>query len=149
MTGRAANGRLAGPVRGPDEMGMSITYYTGRLLDALAAHPGASGRQLALAAGAPYAYEEQVAPLLASLERLGFARRDRAGADDESDAWQLTADGSMLQRAVWDGSVEASGNSSEVNERRGRAQRRVADRTPSLREVQPAGVKRGRGAGGG
>jgi AcrR family transcriptional regulator/DNA-binding MarR family transcriptional regulator len=71
------------------EVPMRLTYRTARVLQAAAAHPGASNRQIGELADM---YDQgQISKLLARLQRLGLLENSGEGqARGESNAWRLT-----------------------------------------------------------
>lgn len=87
---------------GADPLGgleMRLTYRTVRVLMVIAAHRGASNREIAAAAG--IADQGQVSKLLTRLEHLGLARNDGEGhARGAANAWVLTERGEEVERAV-------------------------------------------------
>jgi AcrR family transcriptional regulator len=78
------------------ELDMRLTYRTVRVLLAIAAHPDASSREIADAAGVND--QGQISKLLWRLEHLGLIANGapRAG----SNAWTLTPKGREVQRAI-------------------------------------------------
>jgi AcrR family transcriptional regulator len=81
------------------ELEMRLTYRTVRVLNAVAAQPGASNRQMADEAG--ISDQGQISKLLARLERLGLIRNTRAGSGrGEPNAWALTERGFELHGAI-------------------------------------------------
>ncbi len=77
---------------------MRMTYRTARVLRALAAHPGASNRQVGTAA--EIADQGQVSKLLARLARLGLVANANERARGLANAWALTATGAQLERSL-------------------------------------------------
>lgn len=78
---------------------MRLTYRTMRVLECLAAEPGASNRQLGVLAGVPD--QGQISKLLGRLERLGLLANTRApGAKGEANVWQLTAQGLQVTQTI-------------------------------------------------
>lgn len=82
------------------DLDMRLTYRTVRVLAAVAAHPGASNRQVADAAGV--ADQGQISKLLARLEHTGMIGNAAvgSGARGGPNAWALTAKGEGLARAI-------------------------------------------------
>jgi DNA-binding MarR family transcriptional regulator len=74
---------------------MRLTYRTARVLEAVAAQPGASNRQVADHAGIQD--QGQVSKLLARLERLGLLVNRGQG---EPNAWSLTAAGMAVTHSI-------------------------------------------------
>ena len=86
----------ADPLR---EIDMRLTYRTVRVLLAIAAHPAASGRQVADASGV--ADQGQMSKLLARLQHLGLIRNTANGrGKGEPNAWNLTPKGEDVERAI-------------------------------------------------
>jgi hypothetical protein len=74
---------------------MRVTYRTARILEGIAARPGASNRQAAQYAG--IADQGQASKLLARLRLLGLIDNGGAGhAKGEPNAWSLTALGEQV-----------------------------------------------------
>lgn len=89
---RVAHDPLAG-------LPMRITYRTLRVLGVLARAPGASNREIAEQAGV--ADQGQISKLLGRLDRLGLIHNGGPGQPSgEPNAWQLTARGLQVQRAM-------------------------------------------------
>jgi AcrR family transcriptional regulator len=89
---------LAGnPLQG---LPMRLTYRTVCVLRAIAAQPGASNREIGLAADV--LDQGQISKLLARLSRLGLVRNDTAGATGRgiANTWLLTDRGADLVRAT-------------------------------------------------
>ncbi len=91
--GPAVSERAVGdPLEG---VSMRLTYRTARVLEGVAARPGASNREVAERAGIHD--PGQVSKLLARLERLGLLANTGAGhAKGEPNAWRLTALGERV-----------------------------------------------------
>jgi AcrR family transcriptional regulator len=86
----------ADPLSGLD---MRITYRTVRVLITIAAHPGASNREVATLAG--ISDQGQVSKLLARLEHLGLARNEGVGPlKGAPNAWVLTLKGQRVEQAI-------------------------------------------------
>jgi hypothetical protein len=82
-----------------DGLGMRLTYRTLQVLSAIAAHPGASNRQVADTAGVHD--QGQISRLLNRLERLGLIHNAGSGQPrGESNAWTLTTRGSRVAEAL-------------------------------------------------
>ena len=78
---------------------MRLTYRTVRVLMAVAAHPCASNRQVADAAGV--SDQGQMSKLLARLQHLGLIENAGTGsARGEPNAWTLTTTGHHVERIV-------------------------------------------------
>lgn len=89
----------AAPANPLQELGMRLTYRTVRVLMAIAAQPGASNRELALAAEVPD--QGQISKLLTRLDKLGLIENVGAGhARGGPNAWTLTQRGAEVQRAL-------------------------------------------------
>ncbi len=84
------------PLEGLD---MRLTYRTVRVLMGIAAHPGASNRTVAEAAG--ISDQGQISKLLARLESLGLAHNTGRGHPKGApNAWRLTPRGQEVERAI-------------------------------------------------
>jgi AcrR family transcriptional regulator/DNA-binding MarR family transcriptional regulator len=82
-----------------NDLPMRITYRTMRVLSVIAAHPGASNRQIGDASG--IADQGQVSKLLRRLERLGLILNTWAGQErGMANRWQLTPLGAEIERAT-------------------------------------------------
>jgi len=93
---KPSNGVLA-------SLGMRPTYRTLRVLDAIAAKPGACSSELADAAG--IADQGQISKLLARIQSLGLVRSSsRKRNMGEPHAWHLTARGKKVAQEMWLGS---------------------------------------------
>ncbi|HEY1689520.1 MAG TPA: TetR family transcriptional regulator [Solirubrobacteraceae bacterium] len=80
-------------------LGIRVTYRTTLVLSAIAAHPGASNREVSDHAGV--ADQGQISKLLARLARVGLIENLGAVASrGERYAWRLTPRGSELERTV-------------------------------------------------
>jgi AcrR family transcriptional regulator len=76
--------------------GLRLTYRTIRVLDAIAAQPGASNREIAQAAG--IGDQGQISKLLKRLSYIGLTENDGAGAAaGTTNRWRLTDQGAQLQ----------------------------------------------------
>jgi AcrR family transcriptional regulator/DNA-binding MarR family transcriptional regulator len=81
------------------DLDMRLTYRTVRVLVAIAAHPGASNRQIAETAGV--GDQGQISKLLSRLSHLGLIANTGPGhAHGEPNAWTLTAKGREIQQAI-------------------------------------------------
>jgi AcrR family transcriptional regulator len=81
------------------EIPMRLTYRTARVLDGVAASPGASNRLVADHAG--ITDQGQISKLLARLERLGLlANTGRGQTKGEPNAWTLTPLGSRVANSI-------------------------------------------------
>ena len=79
---------------------MRMTYRTARVLEGVAARPGASNRELAERAG--IVDQGQISKLLARLERLELVINTGAGhAKGEPNSWRLTAKGERIALTVY------------------------------------------------
>ena len=94
------NGRVAAIEQDPlREIPMRLTYRTARVLQAAAAHPGASNRHLGEQAGTHD--QGQISKLLGRLQRLGLVQNAGGGqAKGEPNAWRLTALGERVTRQL-------------------------------------------------
>jgi AcrR family transcriptional regulator/DNA-binding MarR family transcriptional regulator len=78
---------------------MRLTYRTARVLQAIAAQPGVSNREVAAQAGV--ADQGQISKLLARLERLGLTENEGDGHQKgERNAWELTVVGREIARRL-------------------------------------------------
>lgn len=78
---------------------MRLTYRTSRVLEAIAAHPGASNREVA--GYAEIGDQGQVSKLLARLERLGLLVNTGEGhVKGEPNVWRLTAKGAQVAQGI-------------------------------------------------
>jgi chromosome segregation and condensation protein ScpB len=78
---------------------MRLTYRTMRVLTAIAAHPGASNRQIADAAGV--ADQGQISKLLLRLHNLALIHNIGEGpTKGEPNAWTLTTTGEEVERTI-------------------------------------------------
>jgi AcrR family transcriptional regulator len=81
------------------DLGMRVTYRTVRVLTVIAAHPGASNREVASQAG--ISDQGQVSKLLSRLEHIGLARNEGIGhAKGAPNAWVLTPKGQRVEHAI-------------------------------------------------
>jgi AcrR family transcriptional regulator len=87
-------------------VGMRLTYRTVCVLLSVAAQPGSSNREIAVASG--IADQGQISKLLARLERLGLVRNERAEPGRGSpNAWKLTSQGEHVGQALSVGKTQA------------------------------------------
>jgi AcrR family transcriptional regulator len=115
----------ADPLR---DVRMRLTYRTVRVLSAVAAQPGSSNREIGLAADMQD--QGQISKLLTRLSKLGLIENTPAGlARGAPNAWQLTAKGHEIERAIGDRSTES--------ERPGNARRSARATPPSPRPARP------------
>ncbi len=78
---------------------MRLTYRTLRVMECVAANPGASNRQVGIDAGVPD--QGQISKLLARLERLGLlTNTGRSRPKGEANAWELTARGLQVTQTL-------------------------------------------------
>jgi AcrR family transcriptional regulator len=97
---------------------MRLTYRTARVLEVVAAHPGASNRIIAEHAG--IADQGQVSKLLARLERLGLVAntsRNEHKPTGEPNAWRLTPRGEEIERALRVGPADREPRANDKHER--------------------------------
>jgi DNA-binding MarR family transcriptional regulator len=81
------------------ELEMRLTYRTMRVLLSVASHPGASNRELGVAA--EIHDQGQASKLLARLQKLGLIENAGAGhARGRPNAWTLTDRGAEVQRTI-------------------------------------------------
>jgi AcrR family transcriptional regulator len=84
------------------DLPIRITFRTARVLATIAAHPGASNRQIGDEAGV--ADQGQISKLLARLERYELVENHSQGnVKGEPNAWQLTQRGHGILQAVGEG----------------------------------------------
>lgn len=91
----------APPIRKRDPMAgleIRLTYRTVRVLTAIAAHSGASNREIADRAG--IVDQGQISKLLTRLERLKLIRNSCGDGAGTANAWSLTTRGAELERAT-------------------------------------------------
>jgi AcrR family transcriptional regulator len=78
---------------------MRLTYRTMRVLECVAAQPGASNRQVGVQAGV--SDQGQISKLLSRLERLGLvANAGKARPKGEANAWELTPQGLQVTQTI-------------------------------------------------
>jgi AcrR family transcriptional regulator len=98
---------------------MRLTYRTARVLEVVAAHPGASNRLVAEHAG--IADQGQVSKLLARLAGLELMRNSGEGhAKGERNAWRLTSRGEEIESAL---RVRPGDSESQHNDKNERSRR--------------------------
>lgn len=94
--GDGAMGRVREPFK---DLPIRITFRTARVLGTIAAHAGASNRQIGDAAGV--ADQGQMSKLLSRLERCGLIENRSSGHDKgEPNAWHLTERGQAVRHAI-------------------------------------------------
>lgn len=86
------------PVPAPSSPPIRLTYRTLRVIRAVAENPGASNRDVALAAG--IADQGQVSRLLGRLRSSGLIANDADDSLGKPNAWRLTLEGEELARAA-------------------------------------------------
>jgi AcrR family transcriptional regulator len=90
-------GRDHDPLAG---LNMRLTYRTVRVLKAIASHPGASNREIALASGV--SDQGQMSKLLSRLARAELIENRGPGQQmGGANAWYLTNGGARVERATW------------------------------------------------
>jgi AcrR family transcriptional regulator len=95
---RVADGALPAPTQYED-LGVRLTYRTGRVLQAIARYPGASNREVAERAG--IVDQGQISKLLARLESAGvIANQSEGTSRGAPNAWRLTEHGERVERGV-------------------------------------------------
>jgi AcrR family transcriptional regulator len=88
------------PLGAIDDLNMRVTYRTLRVLSVIGDRPGASNREIALAA--EIADQGQISKLLVRLRDLGLIRNGGLGhAMGAANEWSLTAKGEALVRQYW------------------------------------------------
>jgi AcrR family transcriptional regulator len=91
------------------DLEMRLTYRTVRVLLSIAASPGASNREVGVAAGIDD--QGQISKLLSRLEKLSLIQNSGAGqARGAPNAWTLTGKGSELEALVSGHNSIANGN---------------------------------------
>ncbi|HEY5193363.1 MAG TPA: TetR/AcrR family transcriptional regulator [Solirubrobacteraceae bacterium] len=91
----------ADPLR---DVGMRLTYRTVRVLMAVAANPGASNRDVGLAADIQD--QGQISKLLTRLSKLALVENSGAGLTRGApNAWVLTGKGAEIEQAIGEGST--------------------------------------------
>jgi AcrR family transcriptional regulator len=81
-----------------DGLDMRLTYRTVRVLSTIAAHPGASNREVA--AGGGVSDQGQISKLLHRLSTLGLIYNTAPDAKGLSNVWALTAQGAEVERSL-------------------------------------------------
>jgi hypothetical protein len=96
----APRANLAGPGADPlDGVKMRLTYRTARVLACVAAHPGASNREVSDRAG--IVDPGQISKLLRRLQRTGLLENQAGGGTKgEPNQWRLTAQGSHVVQGI-------------------------------------------------
>ncbi|HXB66155.1 MAG TPA: TetR/AcrR family transcriptional regulator [Solirubrobacteraceae bacterium] len=96
---RATSGGPARAVLPAESVPMRLTYRTARVLEGIAAYPGASNRMVGDYAGVTD--PGQISKLLARLERVGLLANTGGGhAKGEPNAWALTSRGEQFARSI-------------------------------------------------
>jgi AcrR family transcriptional regulator/DNA-binding MarR family transcriptional regulator len=96
---RVARGDTAAPPARYEDLGVRLTYRTGRVLQAIARYPGASNREVAERAG--IVDQGQISKLLSRLETVGvIANRSEGTSRGAPNAWRLTEHGEHVERGV-------------------------------------------------
>jgi AcrR family transcriptional regulator len=82
-----------------EDLGLRLTYRTGRVLQAIAGYPGASNREIAERAG--IVDQGQISKLLSRLETTGvIANQSEGTSRGAPNAWRLTEHGERVERGV-------------------------------------------------
>ncbi len=82
-----------------EDLGVRLTYRTGRVLRAIAGYPGASNREIAERAG--IVDQGQISKLLSRLESAGVIVNQSEGTSRGApNAWRLTEHGEHVERGV-------------------------------------------------
>ncbi len=82
-----------------EDLGVRLTYRTGRVLQAIARYPGASNREVAERAG--IVDQGQISKLLSRLEAAGvIANQSEGTSRGAPNAWALTEHGERVERGV-------------------------------------------------
>jgi AcrR family transcriptional regulator len=96
---RAGAGGAPGAPAQYGELGVRLTYRTGRVLQAIARYPGASNREVAERAG--IVDQGQISKLLSRLEAAGvIANLGEGTSRGAPNAWRLTEHGEEVERGV-------------------------------------------------
>ena len=101
LPGQSERGSRGGhPAGDPFEgLEMRLTYRTLRVLECVAANPGASNRQVGIDAGVPD--QGQISKLLSRLERLGLLENTgKQRPKGEANAWELTSKGVQMTQTI-------------------------------------------------
>jgi AcrR family transcriptional regulator/DNA-binding MarR family transcriptional regulator len=93
--GETRQARSRNPLRDTD---MRLTYRTVRVLMSVANQPGASNRELGLAAGV--SDQGQISKLLTRLARIGLIENTRGHARGAPNAWSLTPKGVEVHQVI-------------------------------------------------
>jgi AcrR family transcriptional regulator len=128
---------------------MRVTYRTARVLEGIAAHPGASNRMVAHYASIHD--QGQVSKLLARLRRLGLVDNGDGRGRGEANAWRLTETGEHVARSVRFGADAAGvqpdapprgGGEEELERARAMPSAQVCVRAPAAGRVGRAAKQR-------
>jgi AcrR family transcriptional regulator len=96
---RTAGGAPAGARTQYEDLGVRLTYRTGRVLQAIARYPGASNREVAERAG--IVDQGQISKLLSRLEAASvIANQSEGTSRGAPNAWRLTEHGERVERGV-------------------------------------------------
>jgi AcrR family transcriptional regulator len=96
---RAPGGAPSGVSTEYEDLGVRLTYRTGRVLRAIAHYPGASNREVAERAG--IVDQGQISKLLSRLEAAGvIANQSEGTSRGAPNAWRLTEHGERVERGV-------------------------------------------------
>jgi AcrR family transcriptional regulator len=96
---RAVSGETAGAPARYEDLGVRLTYRTGRVLQAIARYPGASNREVA--ERADIVDQGQISKLLSRLETAGvIANLSEGTSRGAPNAWRLTDHGERVERGV-------------------------------------------------
>ena len=96
---RAVRGEEAGAPPRYEDLGLRLTYRTGRVLQAIARYPGASNREVAERAG--IVDQGQISKLLSRLETAGvIANLSEGTSRGAPNAWRLTEHGEHVEHGV-------------------------------------------------
>jgi AcrR family transcriptional regulator len=96
---RAASGDPDGVPTRYEDLGVRLTYRTGRVLQAIARYPGASNREVAERAG--IVDQGQISKLLSRLATAGvIASLSEGTSRGAPNAWRLTEHGERVERGV-------------------------------------------------
>jgi AcrR family transcriptional regulator len=96
---RVADGAISGAPTQYEDLGVRLTYRTGRVLQAIARYPGASNREVAERAG--IVDQGQISKLLSRLESAGvIANQSEGTSRGAPNAWRLTEHGERVERGV-------------------------------------------------
>ena len=96
---RVADGAVSSAPTQYEDLGVRLTYRTGRVLQAIARYPGASNREVAERAG--IVDQGQISKLLSRLEAAGvIANQSEGTSRGAPNAWRLTEHGERVERGV-------------------------------------------------